>query len=623
MPKNRLQTKNIIAETGLEGSVVRLNFINCLTQTHLTELSDGFSLCYKLLKSSNKLFLDESGLNVVSFTESSYILQSPDKLITIEMVWSQGESDTLKKRVSITSKADIEIIYVTVGSISCKGSKFSWQAPFAGKTYLPQSIARLGQPIYIEDFFFGLESPVGENLIKDEIGYCRYHVGRKLSELSDDLSYSPPAMVIGGGTAPNLDAMRRSFFNYISAIARPSKFRIQYNSWYDNMLDIDSERIKDSFTQVHDGLKAAGLRDLDCYVVDDGWVEYEKPLLWEFNKKFPNGFEPESKLTKSLDSKFGVWFGPRGGYSKQTIKFARLLKKIGYHVNNRSYDICTGDKHYIKDLCDKMASFCTKYNVEYFKIDGFAKCPCRAKKHNHPKAKGEGITFYTFLWEEWIKGFERIRETNPDVCLNITSYAHCSPWFLKWVDFLWMNNAADMGYDGSWDNLAMCLTYRDGKYRDFYETRQLQFPAAYLYNHEPCYAFKNINSKSEGAKNATVTYTDEQFRTYLKCCMMRGSGLAELYFSPGMMDGSKWNIAAEVLTWAEKNFDILCTSQFFGGVPEKGEVYGYSAAKDGQYIVMIRNSGDKPTNYTFDLSGVGIVTGTLKPYEIKFLNELS
>lgn len=99
----------------------------------------------------------------------------------------------------------------------------------------------------------------------------------------------------------------------------------------------------------------------------------------------------------------------------------------------------------------------------------------------------------------------------------------------------------------------------------FFDVCGLQFPAAHLYNHEPCYALRNRNLAKK--TNAPVTFTDEQFRTYLRRCMMRGSGLAELYFSPAMMDGEKWKIAAQELSLAERNFDTLSASRFFGGSP--------------------------------------------------------
>ena len=449
--------------------------------------------------------------------EKGYKLVCKDGSFLLEVSYISGKQGVLYKKIVLKAKEDIFIEYADLQTFDCGNIAFVWQAPYAGKTYLPQSIARLGQPLYLGDMFIGTESPVGENAIGADKAYCRYNTGRKLSEVCENLVYELPMQIVGAGSADNFVAMRKAFFEYIESISRPFRLRLQFNSWYDNMLDITPERIKGSFTQVYEGFKEAGLRPLDCYVVDDGWTEYKKPAFWQFNDKFKNGFYEEAELTKGYDSTFGVWFGPRGGYTSQTVKYARPLEKIGYHVNRRSKDICTADKKYISDLCDRMCEFCEKYNVTYFKIDGFSKMICKGKDHNHPVAKGKGFAFYTFLWEEWIKGFEKIRKVCPDVCLNITSYVHCSPWFLKWADYVWMNNAADMGYAGKGDDLSMCLNYRDGKYRDFYEKRQLQFPAAHMYNHEPCYALKNYNTSRHFDKDKKhVTYTDEEFFLYLK-----------------------------------------------------------------------------------------------------------
>ena len=283
--------------------------------------------------------------------------------------------------------------------------------------------------------------------------------------------------------------------------------------------------------------------------------------------------------------------------------------------------MCTGDPRYIRDLTDRMCEFCRLYDVTYFKIDGFAKRPCGSRGHGHPPATGTGVAFYTYLWEEWMKGLEKVAAAREDVCINITSYAHCSPWFLRYADFVWMNNAADMGYSGSGDDLDMCLTYRDARYRDLFEVRGLQFPAAHLYNHEPCYALRNRNTSRKGKE--PVTFTDDRFRTYLKCCMMRGSGLAELYFSPAMMGGNKWKIAAEELAFAERNFDVLSSSRFFGGDPEKGEVYGYYAERKGSFALMLRNPAASPAKCSFSFPAAGEVSLTLAPYEIKFFTDLT
>lgn len=593
---------------------------NLLSGSVRTSAADGVVIVWSESPRGRKHIFDSSSAPLSAVDERGFSVRSADGLFDVRTDFSAGGDGTLVKRVGIRASRDVFLHSVTVDSLPADGGS-EHEAPLLPHPLIPAEAARLGQPVYTGDLFMGLESPVGDNGIAEGRVRCVYHTARPFSALAVGGVYSPPTSVLGAAKSAETRVLKDAFFSYVCTFARPARFRIQFNSWYDNMLDITPERIESSFTAVAKGFAAAGLRPLDCYVVDDGWTDYSASALWAFNDKFPEGFSREAALTARLGSTFGVWFGPRGGYSADTVKFARKLKKIGYHVNLRSRDVCTGDPRYIRDLTDRMCEFCRLYDVAYFKIDGFAKRPCGSRRHGHPPATGTGVAFYTYLWEEWMKGLEKVAAAREDVCINITSYAHCSPWFLRYADFVWMNNAADMGYSGSGDDLDMCLTYRDARYRDLFEVRGLQFPAAHLYNHEPCYALRNRNTSRKGKE--PVTFTDGRFRTYLKCCMMRGSGLAELYFSPAMMDGNKWKIAAEELAFAERNFDVLSSSRFFGGDPEKGEVYGYYAERKGSFALMLRNPAASPAKCSFSFPAAGEVSLTLAPYEMKFFTDLT
>lgn len=506
------------------------------------------------------------------------------------------------------SNPNVRIDYLDLDHFAVENEWFQWTVPLAKeRVYTPAYVTTMGQPYYIEDLFFGGEFPMADNRIRNGSAFARYHIGRTLKEIATDGVYTSVPFVMGSGKQAGFYAMRDDFLDYIATIcAKPARFRVQYNSWYDNMLDIDSQKIESSFSAIEKGFRDVGYRPLDCYVVDDGWIDYKVAKFWGFDrKKFPNEFHRERALTEKFGSTFGVWFGPRGGYTNQTKKYANLLSTIGYPKCRQSKDICAGSPDYIRDLCQRMASFCRDYNVSYFKIDGFAVTPCRSKKHGHPQGEGDGLYFYTFLWEEWTKGFDVVRKARKDVFLNVTSYAHCSPWFLKWCDVVWLNNCGDMGYAGKGDNLSQCLNYRDGKYRDFFEVRQLQFPSANIYNHEPCYAVRNCNPPMTGnqhtpdAAHPTVIYDPEQFRTYLYFCMMRGTGFVELYFSPALFDKERYQAAAEVLTWAEENFPIIQKSRFFGEAPEDGGIYGYYAWNNGKGILAVRNSSSEERTYSF------------------------
>lgn len=65
---------------------------------------------------------------------------------------------------------------------------------------------------------------------------------------------------------------------------------------------------------------------LNSYVVDDGWVDYDKDF-WCFNDKFPNELYESSALSKKFSSEFGLWLGPRGGYNLKTDKFGRRMER--------------------------------------------------------------------------------------------------------------------------------------------------------------------------------------------------------------------------------------------------------------------------------------------------------
>ena len=121
--------------------------------------------------------------------------------------------------------------------------------------------------------------------------------------------------------------IRQDFFSYIETIARPTKVRMQYNSWYDWMMTITEERINTSFKRMERGFTQHGLRPMDSYVVDDGWNNYNVSDtersgttsnvsgFWEFNSKFPTGLQGAAQIAHRYGSDFGIWLGPRGGYN--------------------------------------------------------------------------------------------------------------------------------------------------------------------------------------------------------------------------------------------------------------------------------------------------------------------
>ncbi len=451
-----------------------------------------------------------------------------------------------------------------------------------------------GQPVYVDAFYFGCEFPVSLNLVENFSAKSTYYSGKKLSELIGSEAYVSHKSVVGGADSDIREDVQKSFFEYIKDISKPVYLRRQYNSWYDNMLNITRENITSSFLEIEKQMTKTGEPPLDSYVADDGWNDYEG-VFWGFNKNFPDELYPFKNLAESLGSKFGLWLGPRGGYTNDTIKFARRIQAAGNgYVNKQAKDVCVGSKKYTEKTTELLLDFQKRFNINYFKLDGFAQFACKNKKHDHLTGGYNEIYFFTDTWERWIKSFERFAiEGGTDFWINLTCYAWPSAWFLQWVNSVWMQISFDVGFigkKGAVSDKDRMLSYRDELYYDFSRVRQFQFPQRALYNHDPIYG-----------KEAKVSMTDNEFREYLFTMATRGTQFWELYYSHSMMNDAKWRINYSCMRFIEENMDILAKSVIFGGRPSKSEVYGFSCFGDYEGIVSIRNSSAERQNYTLKL----------------------
>lgn len=375
------------------------------------------------------------------------------------------------------------------------------------------------------------------------------------------------------------------------------------------MLNINENNILNSFREVERGLTQNGVRPIDSYVMDDGWNAYgpwqeeNKAKFWSFNSKFPNELFTPSDLSHRLSSDCGLWLGPRGGYN-YFIKFARFLEENGNgKLNRNSSDICTNHKVY----CEKLKTFfldCQqRFDVNYWKLDGFsARPPQPDPQGNYISGGYQGMYYVTEHWERWIDIFQAMRnqrgEKRNDLWINLTCYVNPSPWFLQWGNSVWMQNSQDIGRLNvkRLSQLDQLLSYRDDRYFDFVKTRAFQFPLAHLYNHDPIYG---------NTANLAGKMNDDEFRTYLMMMATRGTAFWELYYSYNMMnEGQKWVINADVLHWINDNYEILKHAKLIGQTPAKGTPYGYSAWSGQEGIISVRNPSDEVKEFDFTLDRI-------------------
>lgn len=112
----------------------------------------------------------------------------------------------------------------------------------------------------------------------------------------------------------------------------------------------------------------------------------------------------------------------------------------------------------------------------------------------------------------------------------------------------------------------------------------------------------------------------DSFRQYMMANAVRGTSFWELYFSPSMMDEAKWQVTADVLTFAEENEDILQHAKIFGNAPRTGSVYGFSSWNKDEGIISFRNPTSQEKTYTLKLDElVGVTKAVQNVHQIQIL----
>ena len=580
----------------------------------------------------------------------------------------------MRKWLEITSSDENQRFNFIDGEhLNIKGAKNTWTIPTdkGGVVAMDMEKSILGQPFYAEGMFFGSEFPETDTQIVPgdndaKLGRSRYWTGKNFADfkrdnqLTKDGKYVSWQTVCGASHSDGSDrnVVQADFYSYINQISKPSDFRIQYNSWFDNMMFIDDQNIIESFLAVDKHLNETGVRPIESYVVDDGWNQYRKTAdqylegddlrrngsvdgkdglnhegFWQFNNKFPNGLTPSSSLVQKLGSDFGVWIGPRGGYNYQG-NLAGIIADAG-NGSAAGGSIDVADQRYVSKFQDMAVKWMKDYRVNYWKWDGFAdsgQYDTFAKGdgavgydegHHHMFGGPNGYYHSTDLWEKWIDLFEQVWKTADEEQINklwisLTCYVNPSPWFLQWSNSVWMQCTADRGERTNGvidDKMNAMLTYRDGAYYDFVKNHDFQFPMANIYNHDPIYG-------KEGTGITADSMDGEQFRNYLYMMGTRGTAFWELYYSDSIFNDEKYLINADFLKWEEENFDMLRNAKWVGGNPSstatlasgthdaagKQEAYGFAGFNNAgdEGIISMRNPAAQPLELSFTLdSGIG------------------
>lgn len=461
----------------------------------------------------------------------------------------------------------------------------------------------LGQPLYTNrsGIFMGIEFPASYNYVNNNTGYCGYLWGK---EVQGGDAYTSYKSVIG--VSENPDYIQNSFFKYIDEIRiRPFRLQVQYNSWFDWGGSVSQKLFGASVKKINQELvEERGLASLDAYVIDDGWQDLAKDWTektWRVNHKFDSDFSASIAKVEEANSSLGLWMSPGCLFGAQPA--VKQYKKQGFQVLDNWMSMAGPE--YMQLLEDRILEL-TREGVTYFKLDGlFGHLNTREFELNGqdygvpsmPQLGTDSLsasdsllneskfdelkTYYLVAGtERLIQIFKKQHKVNPNVYVVISNGAYLSPWWLMYIDAVWMINAGDAA---SGSNRTQELVYRDAKYYDIWHKENTQYPMYAIFNHEP--------------KKVRTGESKETFAEYLWMNLSRGTGFIELYIKPRVLSESDWDVLAEGLQWAHKSFRFFKHVRMHGGDPGESEVYGYSAwTKDGGYM-SFHNPSEVPKTY--------------------------
>jgi hypothetical protein len=429
-----------------------------------------------------------------------------------------------------------------------------------------------GSPVVAGDDFFGFEHPMAETRID---GTHALQFVRRVLPLRAGV---PADYSATWGVAP-AGQLRRGFAAYLeNERATPFRTFLHYNSWYDiGYFTPYTEQEAVDAIEAYDRklVKERGVK-MDSFLFDDGWDDHRR--LWHFNAHFPHGFAPVRAAAERAGAEPGVWLSPWGGYGPPRQERLAAARAGGYEVDDQGLAL-SGPKYYAL-FHDAALGLLEDFGVNQFKLDGTGS----------PDKVTPGSAFDSDFAAA-IALIGDLRAVKPDLFINLTTGTWPSPFWLRAADSIW-RGGEDHEFAGVGSNRQRWITYRDAETYGGIVRQGPLYPLDALMLHGIVYA--------RHARGLAVDPYDD-FASEVRSYFASGTGLQELYVSPGLLSERNWDELAAAAKWARANAATLRDSHWIGGDPARLQVYGWAAWSPGKAIVTLRNPGDEAQDYALDI----------------------
>ncbi|MCX7004141.1 MAG: alpha-galactosidase [bacterium] len=429
----------------------------------------------------------------------------------------------------------------------------------------PATLGGQGQPLLFDNtWFIGLEHPAGENLVEDGLTAPRQYPGDRFSTQP----FALQSLVLGGGITGQV---RRVLQDYVSTLRRPPRSLTLFNTWSHLRGDnLNEDNMVETATALQRNLQPFGTT-LDVFAIDDGW--FTPQSIWEPDyRKLPTGMAGLRARIEACNMRLGLWL-PLCGHSLDMA----WAKSNGYEALQKY--LCLSGTKYNTALRTQLQTLISDAGLRYFKHD-FNYFWCGQSDHGHFPSIPQGVEANVNAELALLRMESR---QQPGLFLAITSGIWPSPWWLPYIDTIWMGGG-DHDYNRNLpasQGSSFEMNYRDGALYDMLVTRALVFPLSALMTHgivDGRHTPYDVRQEP-----------DETWATYVMNYLGRGTLMRELYLTPENLTVRRWELLARGLNWARTLDACMTDARIAGGDARRGELVVYSGAHGPRCYLSARN----------------------------------
>jgi hypothetical protein len=454
----------------------------------------------------------------------------------------------------------------------------------------------LGQPLFGEDVFMGLEYPSGVNDANGNEVSLGSYVGLNIPK---EGFVSAPSLI--GVTLPG--RVHETFMAYISRIRIvPARPYIEYNNFYDVYhRGMNTQNTLERVAELEAHLLKPYSLHLGTFTLDDGWDDPGN--LWAIDeKRFPNGFQDVTTALHNIHSNLGLWLSPMGGYGPDEGEIygdrrnrVAAGKRIGLEVASNRF-FCMSGEEYNRYLRRAIVDLITKYGVNYWKFDGI-RLACNETNHGH----AVGIYSREAVIRNVIALAHAIRAANPHTVIDFSTLPLLSPWWLLYGDLV-DYGGADFSHIQAIPSPTprqSAISYRDAiAYQDI-KVGRAQFPMSSL---SSTGIIKNLHLLG-GQEESLDDWRDEVVNYASSGVMLMDLMLSPTGQTHELLTSEEWEALGRALQYYVRNgHPLLDNSTWVLGDPARGEAYGFLHYSAEKTIILLRNPSVRPARVSLQLS---------------------